>query len=309
MASKVGTYFRLLKDAGIEFSNDNATKLCASLAYYTVFAIGPLLLVVISLIGLFFEKQQVTSQIYTQLNSFLGKNGADQMLAIIQNMQQQNAAAKYGIIGSIFLVIGATGVFAEIQDSINYIWSVKAKPKRGWVKYITNRLLSFSLIIGIGFLLIVSLGVNVLVDLLTDRLQAQFASVTVVLFKVLNVAFLFVVTDVLFAVIYKVLPDARIRWKDAFIGASFTSVLFMLGKLLIGIYLSKSNFSATYGPAATVIILISWIYYSAIILYFGAEFTKVFALEVGGGIKPYDNAVFIVKKEAKEMPPLAEKTD
>jgi len=302
MISKTRNYFKLLREAFSEFSTDNVVKLSASLAYYTVFSIGPLLLVIISLTGLFFEKEKITGSIYTQLYNFVGKDGADQVLSIIQQMQQQNTATKFSIIGIILLVFGATTVFTDIQDSINYIWSIRSKPKKGWLKFLKNRLLSFSLIVGVGFLLIVSLLVNTLTDVLTIRLQELFMDTTVILFKILNLLILFIVTSFLFAVVYKVLPDAWIRWKDALVGATFTSVLFLLGKFLIGLYLSQSGIASTYGAAASIIIILSWVYYSSIILYFGAEFTKVYAIKMGQGVIPYDTAVFIIKREAKEMP-------
>lgn len=299
--SFVKSYFKLLKEAFSEFSADNVVKLSASLAYYTVFAIGPLLLVIISLTGLFFEKEAVTGELYNQISNLVGKDGAEQVFTIIRNMQEQQTAARYSIIGSVILIFGATGVFADIQDSINYIWSIRAKPKKGWLKFITNRLLSFSLIIGIGFLMIVTLFVNTLTDLFTDRLQRLFNSELVILFQIINLGILFLVVSFLFAVIYKVLPDARIRWRDAFVGARFTGFLFLIGKFLIGYYLGTSSIGSTYGAAASIIIVLSWVYYTAIILYFGAEFTKVYALNKGGGIEPYSNAVFIIKREAKEL--------
>lgn len=301
MKIKFKTYFRLLKESAMEFSNDNALKLCASLAYYTIFSIGPLLLVILSLAGLFFEQETVTGRVFNQIRTLVGQEGAKQIQDIIINMQQQNTAAKFSIIGIIVLLVGATSVFAEIQDSINYIWSIKAKPKKGWLKYLKNRLLSFSLIIGLGFLLIVSLLVNTVVDAITERLQALFADVAVIFFQIFNYLLIYVIVSGIFAVIYKVLPDARIKWKDVLIGASFTGVLFLLGKILIGLYLGNSDFN-TYGAAASIIILLTWVYYSSAILYFGAEFTKVYALNEGGGIEPYDTAVFILKNEVKELP-------
>lgn len=301
MAIKGVNYFHLLKRAAAEFSTDNVIKLSASLAYYTIFSIGPLMLVIISLTGLFVERERITGNIYEQLNNFIGQQGADQVLSIMQQMQQQNEAAKFSIIGMVLLVFGATGVFADIQDSINYIWSVRAKPKKGWLKFLKNRLLSFSLIVGIGFLLIVSLLVSTVADLLTDRLRQLFVNEAVMVFQGLNVLILFLVTSLLFSVVYKVLPDAYIRWKDALVGASFTAILFLVGRFLIGIYLSRSDVANTYGAAASVIIILSWVYYSSIILYFGAEFTKVYALEAGGGIRPNETAVFIIKKEAREL--------
>lgn len=302
MPFRFRTYFRLLIESGKEFSNDNVIKLSASLAYYTVFAIGPLLLVIISLTGLFFETETVTGKIYWQIRQLIGKDGAEAIINIINNMQQQNSAAKFSIIGIVVLIFGATGVFADIQDSINYIWSIRAKPKKGWLKFLRNRLLSFSLIVGIGFLMIVSLLVNTLADVLTERLKAMFEDTAVIFFEIFNVVILYAVISVLFAIIYKVLPDAKIRWKDAFVGACFTGILFLVGKFLIGFYLGNSEIGSTYGAAASIIIILSWVYYTSIILFFGAEFTKVYALTEGGGIEPYETAVFIIKREAKELP-------
>jgi membrane protein len=302
MHDKNISWFKLFKETISEFSNDNVVKLSASLAYYTIFSVGPLLLVIISLTGLFFETENVTYQMYTQMRSLVGEEGAKQIISIIDNMRAQNIAAKYSIIGGVILAFGATGIFADIQDSINYIWSIRAKPKKGWLKFITNRLLSFSIILGIGFLLIVSLLINLLTDAMVGRLQKLFDTEMVILFQALNIALLFTIITTLFAVIYKVLPDARIKWKDAFIGAGFTGMLFIIGKFLIGYYLGSSEMGNTYGAAASVIIILSWVYYTSIILYFGAEFTKVYAINRGGGIKPYDTAVFIIKREAKELP-------
>lgn len=295
-------WFDILKKTFSEFSSDNGMKLSASLAYYTIFSIGPLLLLVISLTGLFFEKRDITTDVYGQIRSLIGQEGAQQVLNIIRNMQQQqHTAAKFGLISLIVLIFGASGVFVEIQSSINYIWSLKAKPQKGWLKFIKDRLLSFSLIAGIGFLLIVSLFINTLMDILSGQLQRLFSMENVLIFKGLNLLILFFIITTLFAVIYKVLPDARIAWRDAFVGAGFTGLLFLVGKFVIGFYLGNSKFGNTYGAAAAIILLLSWIYYSSIILYVGAEFTKVYAIKVGKGIKPYKTAVFIIKQEAREI--------
>jgi membrane protein len=291
-----------MREVVMEADSDNVVKLSASLAYYTVFSIGPLLLVIISLTGLFFEKERVTGSLYQQLYNLVGPQGADQILDIIKQMQQQRSAAKFSIIGSILLIFGATTVFADIQDSINYIWSIRAKPKKGWLKFLKNRLLSFSLVVGVGFLLVVSLLINAVTDALTDRLMRLFAAETVVTFKILNVGILYVLITFLFSIVYKVLPDAHISWKDARIGAAFTGLLFLIGKFVIGYYLASSTIANTYGAAAAIIIILSWVYYSSIILYFGAEFTKVYAKNIGKGIEPNDTAVFIIKREAKEIP-------
>ncbi|MBS1585153.1 MAG: YihY/virulence factor BrkB family protein [Bacteroidetes bacterium] len=302
MVPSLKTYFGVLKATVKEFIDDNATKLSASLAYYTVFSIGPLLLVMVTVAGLFFKQTNITGRVYHQMQYLVGTQGADQMKSILENISQQNNGSLFGIVGIIVLIFGATGVFVEIQTSINYIWSIKAKPQKGWLEFIRNRLLSFSLIIGIGFLLIVSLLINAIMDALTGRLEHFLGDANTVLLKIISVVLLYLVISVLFAVIYKVLPDATISWRDAFTGSFFTGILFLVGKFLIGVYLGNSQFSSTYGAAASIIIILTWVYYSSIILYFGAEFTKIYSVKVGRGIKPYRTAVFIVKREAKELP-------
>lgn len=291
----------MLKEAAKAFSGDNAVKLSAALSYYTIFAIGPLLVIVLSLSGIFLGEAAVEGKLYGQIRGLIGSDAAKQVQEIIQNIQKTNNSTIGAIIGGIVLVIGATGIFAEIQDSINYIWSLKAKPKRGFIKLLMNRLLSFSLIISLGFLLIVSLVANALMDILNERLTRFFPDTMVYVIYGLNIVLLLAVISLLFAIIFKVLPDGKIKWMDAFVGAFFTSILFLIGKSAIGYYLGNSKLGTTYGTAASVVIILTWVYYTSIILYFGAEFTKVYALEFGGGIVPNETAVFIIKQEAKEL--------
>jgi len=294
-------FWGILKMAFEEFVSDNALKLSASLSYYTIFSIAPLIIIIISLAGIFFGVDAVQGRIYGQINGLVGNSAAVQIQDIIKNVQKSQSSQGGAIIGFIILMIGASGVFTEIQDSINFIWSVKAKPKKGWVKLIINRLLSFSLIASFGFLLLVSLMINAIMDVLSDQLISLFPNATVYLFYFLNMVLIFIIISCLFAIIFKVLPDAKIKWKDSFIGAFFTAFLFIIGKYLIGLYLANSNVGETYGAAASIVLVLLWVYYSSIILYFGAEFTKMYALHFGGKIIPNDTAVFIVKQEVKEI--------
>ncbi len=280
---------------------DNGVKLSAALSYYTVVSIGALLVIVLSLSGIFLGREAVQGKLDNQIRGLLGREAAQQVQDIIKNIQGTHSSTLGAIIGGIILIIGATGIFTEIQDSINYIWSLRAKPKRGLIKLLLNRLVSFSLIVSLGFLLIVSLVLNALMELLNERLLMIFKDTTVYVFYVLNLIIVLAVISLLFAVIFKVLPDGKIKWKDAFRGAFFTAILFTLGKTAIGYYLGNSNLGATYGTAAAIIIILTWVYYTSIILYFGAEFTKIYALEYGGGIVPDKTAVFIIKQEAKEI--------
>lgn len=295
--------WKILLEAGLNFSDDGCMKFAASLSYYTIFAVAPLLIIIISLVGSIFGRDAVQGRVYEEIRQFVGSNAALQIQQIIANIQHHHNTVLGTIIGLAILFVGATGVFTEIQSSINFIWSVKAKPKKGWLKYIINRLLSFSLVLSLGFLLLVSLIASALLTLLSNKLNTYFPhyAYSVYLFKLINIIVMLVSITSLFVVIYKVLPDAIISWRDALVGALFTSVLFLAGSYLISIYLGRSKLDVTYGAAASVVVILVWVYYSSIILYFGAEFTKAFALESGHGIKTKSTAVFIIKREAKEI--------
>ena len=294
--------WNVLRRAGVEFIHDNGMKLSASLSYYTIFSMGPILIIIISLAGIFWGREAVQGKIYAEINGLVGNSAALQIQEIIQNIEKSQLGTSGALIGFAVLLVGATGVFTEMQDSINYIWSIRAKPKRGFVKLIINRLISFSLLIGLGFLLMVSLIINAVLDLLHEKMERYFDDLSVYIFQGLNLISILAVITCLFAIIFKVLPDATIRWRDSFVGAGFTSLLFLIGKSLISFYVAKSSIGVTYGAAASIIILLLWVYYTSIILFYGAEFTKVYTLNHGSGITPDDTAVFIIKREAKELP-------
>lgn len=281
----------VIKNTFKGFSDHKITKLSGSLAYYTIFSMGPLLVMLISLCGLFLDREAVEGEVFSVLQGFVGNDTAMQLQEIIKNASLTGKSTVAAIIGGIMLLIGATTVFAEIQDSINTIWGLKAKPKRGWLKILKNRFLSFSVIISLGFLLLVSLGISGVIEGISVRLQARYPDVTVVVFYIINLILTFVISGIIFAVIFKVLPDAKIRWRDVFAGALVTTLLFMLGKFGISLYISQTNVGSTYGAAGSLVVLIVWIYYSSIILYLGAEFTKAYAVAYGADIHPSDYAV------------------
>ena len=290
----------ILKSAFNGFMNDLALKYSASLAYYTIFSIAPLLLLVISLAGVFLGKDAIQGKVFSEINGLIGNDAAKQVQDMIKHLEMSGKSTISVIIGVITLIIGATTVFGEIQESINIIWQVKPKPKKGWVKLVKDRLLSSSLIITLGFLLLVSLLINGALLALSERLKIFLPDFTVTIINVINAAISFIVIAVLFAVIFKVLPDVKIRWKDVRSGAIFTAVLFMIGRLVIGIYIEKSGTSSTYGAAGSLIVILLWVYYTAAILYFGAEFTRAYADFRGVKIEPADFAVHIEQKEEKE---------
>lgn len=289
--------YRLIKHTFEGFSNDNAFKLSASLSYYTLFSLAPMILIFLSVVGFFYGQDAIRGQLYGQIDGLIGKEAALQVQEMVQHAQLSGKTGFAGVVGVIMLFIGATGVFAEIQDSINLIWSLKAKPKNGIIKYLVNRFLSFSLIVSFGFLFIVSLLVNTLLDAFSQRLSVYFSESTIYIFTVINLGVIWVVMTILFAIIFKVLPDGKVANKDALMGAGVTAMLFMVGKYVIGFYLGQSNISDIYGAAGSVVILLTWVYYSSMILYLGAEFTKVYAIEFGEGIKPASYTVLIKQTE------------
>ena len=289
----------LLKETLSEFIDDDAIKLSAALSYYTVFSLPPLLIIIISLSGIFFGEEAVRGELFGQINGLVGNTAALQIQETIKNVKLSSSNTFATTLGVIVLLIGASGVFAEIQDSINYIWGLKAKPKRGFVKFIKNRLMSFSMIGSVGFLLLVGLIVNSIMDVLNERLAVNFPKDTFYLFYVLNLLIVFLIITILFTIIFKTLPDGKIALKDSLVGASFTSFLFMIGKFAIGAYLGSSAVASIYGAAGSVVLILVWVYYSAFILYFGAEFTKVYAQKHGQQIIPNQYSVKILKQKTE----------
>lgn len=290
----------MLKNTALEFIDDNAIKLSAALAYYTIFALPPLLIIIITLCGFFFGHEAVTGQLYGQINNMVGHDAAIQIQEAIKNVELSGSNVFVTIFGVTMLLIGASGVFAEIQSSINYIWGLRAKPNKGLKKFIQNRLMSFSMIVSLGFLMIVSLLVNTVLDLANSRLELYFPESTIYLFYIINSLIVFLIITLLFTIIFRTLPDGIIKWRDASFGAACTAVLFMVGKFAIGYYLGNSTIGSVYGAAGSIIIILVWVYYSSIILYFGAEFTKVYATTYGGKISPNEYSVEI-KKEIFEI--------
>jgi membrane protein len=282
------------------FSADKGLKLSASLAYYTIFSIGPLLLLIMSLVSIFYGQEATEGKIFGEINGLIGSAAAKQVQDIIKNIRLSGKTNFAFVAAIVTLVIGATSLFIEIQDSLNTIWKLKSKPKKGWLQFLKNRLLSFSLIISLGFLLIVSLLVNALIDAFINVLSQYMSSLTGVLITVLNLVVTFFVTVILFGIIFKFLPDAKIKWKHVRTGAIFTTILFMGGRYLIGLYIKYTATESTYGAAASIVVLLLWIYFSSVILYLGAEFTQVYVEAHGNKIEPAEYAVHVEQKEVEK---------
>ncbi len=291
----------MLKQSGSEFGEKAILKKSAALAYYTVFSIAPMLIVIITILQFFYGRDAIEGSIYHQISGLVGPAGATQIQDLIKNAAVSGDSTIATIISVATLVIVATGVFTEIQDSINDIWHLKAKPTAGLLKLVINRLLSFSMIVSLGFILLVSLVINAIIEAMGNKLKELLADYTVYLVYGINLVVTLAIITTLFAIIFKVLPDARIRWRDVYAGALFTAFLFLIGKVAIAFYLAKSDISSSYGAAGSIILILSWVYYSAIILYFGAVFTRVYAQCKGCRIYPNQYAVFVehYEKESK----------
>lgn len=292
------------------FSKDNGLKLSASLAYYTVFSIAPLLIIVISVAGLVFGQDAATERLYPEIVRYVGKTPAAQIQDALKHLALSGKSGIAVIIGVVTLLLGASSIFIEIQDSLNMIWRVKAKPKSGWMQLLKNRFVSFSLIISLGFLLLASLIINLIISALKDQIQHFFPGIdsfTKVFVQVLNLGITLVVITTLFGIIFKFLPDVKIKWRDVRSGAVFTAILFMIGQYLISLYIQYTAQGSAYGAAGSIIVILVWIYYTSAILYIGAEFTQVFAEASGSHIEPADYAVHIqqteVEHRVKTLPP------
>jgi len=278
-----------------EFVNDNGLKLSAALSYYTIFSLPPLVIIVTSLCGIYYGPEAIRGELYGQIQGFVGSKAALQIQEIIKSVNVTFHNTFATIIGVIVLIIGASGVFAEIQDSINYIWGIKAKPKRGLMRFLINRLMSFFMIIAAGFLLLVGLLINSIADILNRRMMPYHPPETIYLYHVFNFLLLFLLITFLFVAIFKALPDGKVSFRHSLVGASVTAIFFTGGKFLIGAYLTSSGMGSVYGAAGSVILILAWVYYSAIILYFGAEFTKVYSKTYGKGIVPNEYTIVVAK--------------
>jgi membrane protein len=293
--------WKIISQTFAEFFSSNVLKLSGALAFFTIFSLPGLLIIIIWISNLFYGRDVVEATVYHQIEGFVGHSAAMDIQQIIHNALQSTGNKLATIVGLGALIIGATSVFSEIQDSINLIWKLKAKPRKGWawLKLIVNRLLSFSMIITMGFILLVSLLLNGAMDVLLNHLMSKFPQLTVILVYVINLVLTFLISSFIFGAIFKVLPDARVEWKHVRIGAFVTALLFMGGKFLISYYLGHSTTTSAYGAAGSIIVVLLWVYYSSMILYFGAAFTHVYAVYKGSKIYPNNYAVWVQQIEVE----------
>lgn len=296
----IKTIWILLKETFAEWNTDKASRLAAALSYYTIFSLAPLLIIAIAIAGAVFGEEAARGQIVGQIQGLVGREGAQFIETAIESASQPKASRIASIISVVVLLFGASGLFAQLQDALNTIWEVQPKPDRGLVGIIRDRFLSFTMVLGVGFLLLVSLVMSAALTAVVDFFGHLLPGIGFLL-QLTNFILSFAVTTLLFGLIYKVLPDVKIAWGDVWIGAIITSLLFSLGRFLLGMYLGNSSFGSTYGAAGSVVVLLVWVNYAAQILFFGAEFTQVYARKFGSQIVPTKNAVPITERARAEQ--------
>ena len=302
MPKFITSTFVLVKHTAMEWIDLGVSRMGAALAFYTLFAIAPLFVIVLALAGFWFGEEAARRELFSQVSGLVGSEGGEAIQALVSAARKPTTGAWTTVIAVVTLFVGATGVFVQLQDALNSIWGVRRKPGRGLRNFIKDRLLSFALIVGIGFLLLVSLilsaGLSALGNFMTGLLPTQAT-----LWQWINFGVSFGVITLLFAIIFKVLPDVKIAWRDVWIGALLTALLFNLGKYLLGLYLGRSSVTSAYGAAGSLVIVLLWVYYSAQILFFGAKFTQIYSNRYGSHLEPASGAEAVTVKEVVSEQP------
>jgi membrane protein len=294
-----GELWTLVKETGKDWQDDNASRLAAALAYYTLLSLAPLLVIIVSVLGFFLGPEAARGRVAGELGTVVGTTAAQGIQSVIASARSPSSGVLGTIIGAVTLFIGASGVFGELQTALDTIWEVAPKPGGGVLGQIKERFLSFSMVLGVAFLLLVSLVLTAILSAVGKVFSGALPGGELV-WQIINFAFSIGVITCLFALIFKYIPDAEVEWNDVWLGASVTALLFTLGKFLLGIYLGKAALGSSYGAAGSLVALVVWVYYATQILFFGAEFTQVHARHRGRDIKPSRNAVRV---EAPKVEP------
>lgn len=293
-------YFSLLRQTFSEWNEDKVPRLGAALAFYTALSIAPLLVLSLRVAAFIFGDDAAKGEIQQQFQSMIGKEGSDAVDAMLQNANRPESGTLATAFSFITLFFGASGVFGQLQDSLNTIWEVKPKPGRGIGGFVRDRFLSMTMVMGVAFLLLVSLAVSATLSF-AGSYASQLTKDLSWSGQLINLIISLCVFTGIFAMMFKYLPDVKIAWKDVWLGAFLTAVLFTIGKFVIGVYIGRSAIASAYGVAGSLIVLLVWVYYSAQIMFFGAEFTQVYANRFGSKIVPSDNAEPVTKEARSEQ--------
>lgn len=306
-SEKPQSLWQFAKTVVTQFFEDEPFQLASSLSYYSIFSLAPLLIIAIAVAGLVFGREAAQNQIVETLGGMIGQDSAKAVQDMIRNASEKpKTGVTSTILGIVALLFGAGGVVGQLQTSINTIWGVAAKTGQGVWGFIRTRFLSFAMVLAIGFLLLVSLAITAFVAGLSQVMGSLFGGAKIIA-HVLELVVSFGLVTVLFAMIYKFLPDVKIQWRDVWTGAALTSVLFTIGKFLIGLYLGTSGVTSTFGAAGSLITVLLWVFYSSLIFFLGAEFTQVYATYYGSGVVPAANAESIASSTEKRKTPPPEK--
>lgn len=288
--SRTKTVWGLIKQTASDWSDDNATRLAAALAFYAVLSIAPMLVLAVSVAGLVFGEEAARGQIASELGRVVGPQAGEGIQTLLSHAKEPEDGVVGSIVGIVVLLFGASGVFGELQSSLNVIWDVAPKPGRGIWGFLQQRFFSFGMVLGVAFLLLVSLVLSAVLSAFGAFFQKALPG-GAVLWEIVNFAISFGVITLLFALIFKVLPDVELRFRDVWLGAAATALLFAVGKFGLGLYLGRASVASPYGAAGSIVVLVIWVYYAAQILFFGAEFTQAYARHRGSHIVPSDHAV------------------
>jgi len=290
----------VLKQTIVNFFEDDSFSYASSIAFYTIFSMPAILIISLSIGATVYERDIVQKELINQVARLIGPDSAGDVEEILINAALDSTGTFAKIVGIATLIFSATTVFISLQTSLNKIWGIKPKPERGFVKYLINRLLSLAMVISIGFLLLVSLIIDTALVVVQNSLSKVLAGWALYLVAGLNILISLAMIAFIFAILFKVLPDAKIKWRDVWVGSVITTALFTLGKFLIGFYLGNSSVNSAYGAAGSLVIILIWVYYSTVIFLFGAELTSVYADKLGSHIEPYHNAVKVQVVEVEK---------
>jgi membrane protein len=288
---KLKDSFSILKEAAIGWNDSEPFRLSAVIAYYAVLSMPGLLVIIVNLLGLIWGNEAIEGRLSDQLSTVLGPDSADAVSTMIENSRTEDKSIFLTIIGIASLVFGATGIFFHLQITLNKIWRLKMDPDADWKRIVLDRILSFGFVLVLGFMLLISFVLSAILTALSDKLKTLFPDIMVVLAQIADVILSLGIVTLLFALIYKFLPHAKIKWRSVWVGAIITSVLFALGQYALGFYFSQAEPGSTYGAAGSIILILLWASYASLILFFGAEVTYVFAKRYGRGVKPTKAAV------------------
>lgn len=292
-------YVKILVDSIKDFSSNESLSFAAGTAFYTIFSLPALLIIILNVGASLYKRDEIREELFRQITNLAGEESRQTLEMILENFVFDSENTISATIGISILVFSATTVFVSLQRGINHIWHIKPKPEKGWLKLAIDRLLSFSIVLVIGFILIIFLILDAVISYAFGELDAIFSNVNLELISIAEIILSQSVLIVIFALMYKILPDARVKWKDTWAGAVVTALLFIIGKFLIGFYMGNNDLSTTYGAAGSLVILLVWIYYSVVIFLFGAQVTYYIANNIGGGVKPRKEAARVEEVEVE----------